>query len=165
MTGELWFDAEGQRWYVVPDECAARSGSLSVKDVHGNARTLDPEQAAPWEVDEATGRARLEDELRGQAEQIQATLGGLVQAFGGKTLDLDDEEQGADAVAAAFKGLVGALGGMLSEDPEVREKAGAKLQAASQVFAKDESHSEKLRAMGEQAQAFVREAVDELDDD
>jgi hypothetical protein len=65
----------GERYFIVPDDAAVAEGPLWMIDVAGNVRSLDPEEAATYEVTEAEADAFMQREVDETAPKVIVAMG------------------------------------------------------------------------------------------
>lgn len=118
MDGQLrnvWFDAEGTRFFLLPDDLQPPPGELEILNHDGDTRSVDPAALAayaiaPEEADEIIRRElapvadRVEEAVRGATEQILAAAPGVAAAKSGPAQVGDDPAE--------------ALGRLLQLDPD-----------------------------------------------
>jgi hypothetical protein len=104
MNGQLrniWFDAEGTRFFLLPDDLESPPGELEVFNHDGDTRSIDPAALAayaiaPEEADEIIRRAlepvadQVEEAVRGATEQLLAAAPGVAAVSSGPAQVGDD---------------------------------------------------------------------------
>ncbi len=115
----LYFDADGTRYFVIPEPGAVPTGSLELLNLDGAVLNVDPEAARGFEADEATVDALMSQHaasmLQGVTAQLTEKLKPLKALAPGleALLTSPAKTDGAEALAT----LVGLEPGAVRSDP------------------------------------------------
>jgi hypothetical protein len=76
----IYASADRRRFFLVPDDVKLRSGDLTVQSLTGERVAADGAQLEPYQVDEATARAQVEQRRRVAGDLVRE-LNAFAQAI------------------------------------------------------------------------------------
>lgn len=153
----LWKDPANARWYRVPDDVAPREGTHVLVDLDDLERGFDPTEIVPWALSDEEAQALVRSRMEQVLERGLASFGAIVQQLGGKPLDLNAPDGGADALGSALSAFVGALAGEVGDDPEARVRADATLRGVAKQIGEAVGQPDEVASAAEKGLGWLRD--------
>lgn len=153
----LWKDPANARWYRVPPDVTPREGPHVLVGLDDIERGFDPTEITGWEMSDEDAQALVRSSMEQVLERGLASFGAVVQQLGGKPLDLNAPDGGADALTSALSAFIGALAAEVGDDPEQRVRADATLRTVARQIGEAVGQPAEVESAAEKGIDWLRD--------